>query len=215
MNKPIISILVLLLGFAAAMAQSPTDSIQLQPKYLHISTNPSYADAYINNTKPNHASEPDYKLPGFIEVPAGESSIQVTLFRPEFADTSINVQLSQKDTSFLIVALRPHYDETKTEKQYGEIAHRDRRKLGHKLLLTSLAPFLMSGISAIVSWYNIEQANRKKDDIKKTLIKDDEYQKSLDQFLDYRESAQNARYLAQFGLVLGGIIFTTGVVFSF
>ena len=216
MNKYLLCLFSIVLSFTSVLAQDSTRVSAVQPKYLHISTNPSYADAYINNTQPNHSKEPDYKLPNFIEVPAGESSILVTLFRPEYADTSINVQLSPKDTSFIIVALRPNYDELTTEQQYDEIAHRERRKIGHKLLFTSIVPFVLSGVSALVSNYYIDRANTKKDEIKNTLIKDDEsYQSNLDKFNDYRDTAKSTRHLAQFGLVLGGLVFTTGVILSF
>ena len=38
------------------------------PKYLHVSTNPSYADAYVGTLRPNHSRNPDSKLPGFIKI---------------------------------------------------------------------------------------------------------------------------------------------------
>ena len=199
-----------------ALAGAPEDSSAARTKYLHISTNPSHADVYVNNTKPNHSKTPDYKLPGFIPVPAGEPNIIVSLFRPEYADTTINVTLSQKDTSFLIVALRPTYDDKLTDKQYSEIAHRSRRKVGHRLLFTSIVPFIASGIAAGVAYYNIEQAKSKKDDIDKAIFRDSEqYQDAYDKFSDYRDNARQAKNVMNFGLILGGIIFTTGVVLSF
>ena len=199
-----------------ALAASPEDSSAARTKYLHISTNPSHADVYVNNVKPNHSKTPDYKLPGFIPVPAGEPNIIVSLFRPEYADTTINVTLSQKDTSFLIVALRPTYDAEKTEKQYSEVAHRSRRKIGHKLLFTSIVPFVVSGIAASVAYYNIDRANSKKDDIEKAIFSDSEqYRDANDKFKDYRDNARNAKNVMNFGLILGGVIFTTGVVLSF
>ena len=113
-------------GFTLAGTDSTVsavaDSAVASTKYLHISTNPSHVDVYVNNIKPKHYKEPDYKMPGFIPVPAGESSIMVSIFRPEYADTTINVTLSQKDTSFLIVALRPNYDDKKTDEQYMRMA---------------------------------------------------------------------------------------------
>ncbi len=193
-----------------------TTSTQNQVRYLHISTNPSFADVYVNNTRPDYADKPDYTLPGFIPVPAGENSILLTLFRPEFADTSINVTLSQKDTSYLIVALRPVYNEQISKEQYSELSHRNRRSIGHNLLLASIVPFVASGISALVSWYNIEQANDKKDDIDETLFRESEqYQSDYDKFADYRDNARQAKNLAKIGLICGGIVFAAGLVLSF
>ena len=36
-----------------------------------------------------------------------------------------------------------------------------------------------------------------------------------DKFSDYRDNARQAKNVMNFGLILGGIIFTTGVVLSF
>ena len=175
-------------GFTLAGTDSTVsavaDSAVASTKYLHISTNPSHADVYVNNIKPKHYKEPDYKMPGFIPVPAGESSIMVSIFRPEYADTTINVTLSQKDTSFLIVALRPNYDDKKTDEQYSDIARRGRRKIGHRLLIASIVPFTVSGIAAAIAFQNdaspdenmekmnesyehgVEMAKRRMDDLK-------------------------------------------------
>ena len=206
----------LVLLFGTLVYAENADSTTIQEKYLHISTNPSHADVYINTAKPSHASSPDYTLPGFIPVPAGESSILVSIFRPEYADTAIQVTLSQKDTSFLIVALRPNLDESVTEKQYGELAHRSRRKVGHRLLIASIVPFVASGIAAAVSYYNIERANSKKDDIDDALFYDgDAYKQSFDDFKNCRDNARKAKNVMNFGLILGGIVVTTGVILSF
>ena len=168
----------LVLLFGTLVYAENADSTTIQEKYLHISTNPSHADVYINTAKPSHASSPDYTLPGFIPVPAGESSI--------------------------------------LEKQYGELAHRSRRKVGHRLLIASIVPFVASGIAAAVSYYNIERANSKKDDIDDALFYDgDAYKQSFDDFKNYRDNARKAKNVMNFGLILGGIVFTTGVILSF
>ncbi|MBR6317720.1 MAG: hypothetical protein IKR75_04775 [Fibrobacter sp.] len=207
-------------GFTLAGTDSTVsavaDSAVASTKYLHISTNPSHVDVYVNNIKPKHYKEPDYKMPGFIPVPAGESSIMVSIFRPEYADTTINVTLSQKDTSFLIVALRPNYDDKKTDEQYSDIARRGRRKIGHRLLIASIVPFTVSGIAAAIAHYNIEQADKKKDKFKKALFQEGaEYQKAYDKFKDYRDNADKAKNITKMGLILGGIVLTTGIIFSF
>lgn len=216
MNKFFLTLVLSLVFISLNAFAADTTATLDQTRYLHISTNPSFADVYVNNTKPDYASNPDYTLPGFIPVPAGESNILLTLFRPEFADTTINVTLSQKDTSYLIVALRPLYNKQISEEQYSELSHRNRRSIGHNLLFASIVPFVASGISALVSWYNIEQANDKKDDIDKTLFHDSEqYQNDYDKFTDYRDNARQAKNLAKIGLICGGIVFAAGLVLSF
>jgi len=192
------------------------ESREVQKKYLQISTNPAGADVYLNTSKPDHASKPDFELPGYIQIPEGESSILVSLFRPEFADTAINIRLSEKDTSYLIVALRPNYDENATQEQYAELSHRYRRSLGHKLLFTSIVPLAVSGVAAIIANYEIGKAKESKDKIENSLIREgDSYTQLNKDFNDFRESAQDAKSVMKFGLILGGTIFAAGIVLSF
>jgi hypothetical protein len=84
------------------------------------------------------------------------------------------------------------------------------------LLFTSIVPFIASGIAAGVAYYNIERANSKKDDIDKAIFGNSEqYQDAYDKFSDYRDNARQAKNVMNFGLILGGVIFTTGVILSF
>lgn len=187
-----------------------------QPKYLHISTNPSGTDAYLHEVHPNFASNPDYRLPAFIKVPAGESNVLVTLFHPEYADTTINVQLSEKDTSFLIVALRPAYDDDFIEGQRSDIAHRNRRNFGKGLLLTSAIPLIAAGISALVASYDIQKANDKKDAIENSVIQNEaKISKDLKDFNHYRNRAKSAKQIMTGSLIASGIILSAGIILSF
>lgn len=214
MNKTILRLCSFILLFATiTFAQ---DDLKPQAKYLQITTNPIGADVYINTSRPDHASKPDYQLPGYIKVPEGESSILVSLFRPEFADTSINIHLSDKDTSYLIVALRPNYDETATQEQYAELSHRYRRSIGHNLLFTSAIPLAAGGIAAIIANYKIGKAKEVKEKIEDSLIHEgDNYNDLNREFKDYREAAQEAKGFVKFGLILGGTIFAAGLILSF
>lgn len=139
--KIIIPIL-LLLGLCFADESAPRE------RYLHVSTNPSGADLYVGDAHPNFSKNPDYRIPAFIPVPLDKDQILITLFRPDFRDTSINVTLSQKDTSFLIVALAPAFDETFLQEQQADLNHRSRRNLGHRLMIASIVPLAASAIAA-------------------------------------------------------------------
>jgi len=207
MNKICLFLILAFITFAGA--ETPT-------KYLHISTNPSIAEVYINDSHPDHASSPDYNLPGFIPVPEGEGSLLVSIFRVDFADTLINVKLSDKDTSYLIVNLRPNYDEARTEKQLDELSHRSRRKVGHNLLFASIAPFLAGGISAAITAYEISQADDVKKSIDNSFIKEGEkYQGMRDDFDEYRSNAKTAKRITEGSLIAGGLILATGLILSF
>ena len=185
-------------------------------KYLHISTNPSYADAYVDNVRANFASNPDVELPGFIEVPEGNATVTVKLFKAGYRDTTINVTLSAADTSYLIVALTPSYDDHYLQRQKKSLMHRARRNLGHRLIIASAVPLVASGISAFVSHYNINKANDKKDLVEKSVIREGgDYEENLDSFDRYRNRAKSAKNVAIGTAIAGGIILGFGIVLSF
>lgn len=208
--RTVIRIVSILLLLATAVCA------QDAPKYLHISTNPSYAEAYVGGTRARIASNPDVKLPGFIEVPAGDHSILVTIFKPGYKDTSIAVTLSQADTSYLIVSLTPSFDDGHLQYQQKALAHRARRNIGHKLIAISAAPLIASGIAAIVSNNEIDNAQEKKNLVEKSLIREGkEYEANQESFEDHSKSAKTSRNIAIGTLVAGGILLGFGLVLSF
>lgn len=185
-------------------------------KYLHISTNPSYADAYINNVRAKFASNPDVELPGFIKVPEGDANITVKLFKPGFKDTTINVTLSDADTSYLIVALTPSYDDSYLQFQQKSLMRRARRNLGHRLIIASAVPLVASGISAVISHSNITKANEKKEFVEKSIIRNgDDYISNVEDFERYRDRAQAAKNVTIGTAIAGGILLGFGIVLSF
>lgn len=185
-------------------------------KYLHISTNPSGGDAYLGEIHPDFASQPDYFLPAFIEVPAGESQILVTLFRPDFRDTTINVRLSDKDTSYLRVSYTPIDDVEIMEERESILARRSRRAFGHRLIIASAVPLIASGISALIATYEIDKANNKKKSIESSFIQNKkEISDKLKDYNDYRDKAKTARTATFSTLIAGGIILSAGIILSF
>lgn len=185
-------------------------------KYLHISTNPSGGDVYLGEIHPDFADQPDYILPAFIEVPAGESQVLVTLFRPDFKDTTINVRLSEKDTSYLRVAYTPIDDGNLLEEREGFLAHRSRRSLGHRLIIASAAPLIASGISALIANYEIDRANDKKKSIENSFIQNKEQiANKVKDYNHYRDNAKTARTATFSTLIAGGIILSAGIILSF
>lgn len=207
--KIIIPVL-LLLGLCFADESAPRE------RYLHISTNPSGADLYVGDAHPNFSKNPDYRIPAFVPVPLDKDQILITLFRPDFRDTSINVTLSQKDTSFLIVGLAPAFDETFLQKQQADLNHRSRRNLGHRLMITSIVPLAASAIAAGVTAYEINKANDCKRNIENTVITSgDNYQQDKKDFKEYRDNAKAAKKTALVSLVAGGVILSVGLFLSF
>lgn len=196
-------------------AQGSNDSAST-PKYLHISTNPAGTDIYINNIRPDHTKQPDLKTPGFVEIFGDEASVTISLFHPEYADTTINVQLSKNDTSFLIISQRSIHNEQIIEKQINEIKHRNRKSQGKKLLFASIVPIVVGGVSAFITNYEANQADKKKKDIEASLINDEERHKANQKkFNNYQENANTAKNITKVSLVLGGLVLATGIILSF
>lgn len=209
-KKVILFFLFLLWGLNYA------DDKDSRERYLHVSTNPSGADLYVGNAHPDFSRNPDYRIPAFVSVPLDKDQVLITLFRPDFRDTSINVTLSQKDTSFLIVALAPAFDETFLQEQQADLNHRSRRNLGHRLMIASIVPLAASAIAAGVAAYEIGKANDSKKSIENTVITSgDNYRQEQKDFEEYRDNAKTAKKTALVSLVAGGIILSVGLFLSF
>ena len=206
----ILPLIALVLSFASfALAEDAH-------RYLHISTNPSYADAYVNTARKNFVSNPDTELPGFIKVPVGENTVLVTIFKPGYRDTTINVTLADADTSYLIVALSPSYDEDYLERQQKALSHRTRRNIGFRLAIVSAAPLVASGIAALVAQYNIDKARDKKDLVEKSIIREgDGYARNLERYGEYRDNAESAKNFSVGSLITGAVLLGFGLVLSF
>ena len=222
-NKPSIAFFVLLLALCSQVF-AQQDSIQTKAngspqkakiRYLQISTNPSTVDLFVGKIQPDFANKPDYISPAFIPVPAGEESIIVSFFHPDYADTTINITLAANDTSFIIVALRQTYDDDDLAHKQELLKHRNRRILGEYLRWSSIAPFTISGISAIVSIYNASKAREHKHAMENTRFMNDKYDKHARDFKDHRESARTAKNVSGIFLGTGLALLTAGFVLSF
>lgn len=209
-KKVIPALLLLLLGLSFADGKPPRE------RYLHVSTNPSGADLYVGNAHPDFSYEPDYHIPALVSIPLDQDQVLISLFRPDFKDTSISVTLSPKDTSFLIVALSPAFDEKFLQEQQADLRHRSRRSLGHHLMIASMVPLVAGGIASGITAYEISKANDCKRSIENTVITSgDNYQQEKKDFKEYRDNAKTAKKTALVSLVAGGIILSVGLFLSF
>ena len=188
---------------------------EAKTRYLQISTNPSTVDLYTGKILPDFASKPDYVSPAFIPIPEGKDTVLVSFFQPDYADTTINIALSPNDTSFIIVALRQTYDEDEIAQKQKFLKHRNRRNLGKFLKWASIAPFTISGISAIVTLYNNSKAKDHKKAMQDTRFASEKDDKHMRDFPDHRESAKTAKTVSKIFLGTGLVFLTAGFVLSF
>lgn len=220
--KTSITILIAILALCGNLfaQQDTTKAVQAKPvkaktRYLQISTNPSTVDLYTGSTTPDFASKPNYTSPAFIPVPEGEESMIVSFFHPNYADTTINIKLSSSDTSFIIVALRQTYDDDVLVQNQNLIKHRNRRNLGRHLQWFSIAPFAISGISALATMYDISKAKDHKKAMENTRFENKNYDKHMQEFKDYRESAKTAKIVSKIFLGTGLLTLSAGFALTF
>lgn len=188
-------------------------------KVLHVSTIPSKADIYVQEQHPDHTQDPDYVSPAFIalnEDQASEKEILISLFHPEFTDTTIRVKLSDKDTSYLIVSQRSTLDEDVLSEQKSDLSKRQRKKFGRSLMYSSVIPFAISAVAGIVSQYEISKAEDCKTTLEKSAIAETKHYRQTEQdFKDYRNKAKTSRSVMYTGLTIGASLFTLGFILTF
>lgn len=212
MNKMKKIILLILAVACLALCQE-------KPKYLHVSTIPSYADIYINQLQPNHKSNPQAASPEFIVATSEntqDGAVLISLFKPGFADTTIRVKLSDKDTSYLIVSLRPTYDQEIQEAQEKILKKRYNRNFGRIMMLGSAVPFATSAVAAIVTNSLINSANDEKKKIENSpLASDANIQKHEKNFKNYNDKASIGKIIFNTGISLGASLLAVGIILQF
>lgn len=188
-------------------------------KVLHVSTIPGHADLYYQDLEHDHTRNPHYHSPAFIPVhneDASEGFVLVSVFSPGFADTTMQVKLSEKDTSYLIVSLRPLLSEPLLEKQQSELSKRSRRNFGYKLMYTSIIPFGVSLAAGAFTYYNINKAEEKKDILESSRIYSDSHVQQVERdFKDYRDNAKTGKATTVTSFIVGASLLSIGFILSF
>ncbi|MCQ2097673.1 MAG: hypothetical protein MJY87_07000 [Fibrobacter sp.] len=184
-------------------------------KYLHVSTIPGNADIFVGSSIPDYGNAPDYASPAFIPVD-GEDHILLALFKPEFTDTLLDVNLSAKDTSYIIVSLKQSYDNDLIEEQQDFVARRSRRSAGNILKWSSIAPFVASAISASITLYQISKAEDAKKILENSKIANGEkYLQAKEDFESHRSSARTAKKVTIGTFAGGAVLIAAGFILSF
>lgn len=188
-------------------------------KVLHVSTIPSGADIYVGEIHPDHADMPQQESPAVVVINdrnTEDGKILISLFRPEFHDTTLRVTLSDKDTSYLIVSMRPTYDDQLRDEQQRILGKRSRRVLGHRLMWSSIISFAVSAISGALTVYYIDKADESKETIEKSIIKNTpKYKDAKSDFKRYHDSGKVSRAVLGTSLAVGAGLLATGFILSF
>lgn len=211
-------ILILLLFWVCSVfCQEPQKTVT--QKYLHISTIPSNADVYINELKPDHTKKPSAASSTFIpidEKDIQDNQILVSLFKADFNDTTIRVTLSGKDTSYLIVSMRPNYNEELKKEQEKILKKRYNKSFGRKMIFGSFIPLAVSAISGIITYNEIDKANTVKKNMEQNLLGNDEdFSQAQKKFEAHRDKAETAHTVMNVGVSLGLSLLAVGIILSF
>lgn len=190
-------------------------SFTFAQKVLHVSTIPSNADIYVQNKTPDHTKNPDFVSPAFITL-NDSNEILISLFHIEFADTTIKVKLSKKDTSFLIVSERPILSDSLLQMQERALFNRSRKNWAKRIMFASILPFTAGVISGIVAYYEIDKADDCKKQLKNSAIKNaDNYKNVKSDFDDYKSRAKTAKKISIPMLATGATLFSVGFILTF
>ena len=76
-------------------------------------------------------------------------------------------------------------------------------------------PFAASGISALVTRYDISKANDLKKSMENTRIKNEKYDEHMQDFKDYKKKAKTAKTVSKVFLGTGLLLLSAGIVLSF
>lgn len=187
-----------------------------EQKVLHVSTIPNHADIYVGEVQPNHAKNPAFVSPAFITVDEGESSdILISLFNPGFTDTTLRVKLSDQDTSYIIVSQQPIIIDELLDDQQAELSKRSRKNFGKSLIKYSIIPFVVGLAAGSVAYYEIDKAKQDRRILKKSSIKNDDYNEVADRFEDRRNTAKTAKYITYGAFLSGAALLSIGFILSF
>ncbi|PWJ60748.1 MULTISPECIES: hypothetical protein [unclassified Fibrobacter] len=188
-----------------------------QTRYLHVSTIPAKADIFVGNSAPDYSKFPDHTSPAFIPVDSSESQVLIAIFHPEFTDTLINVNLpADKDTSYLIVSLKPSYDDRQIKRQQKILSRRSNRNLGRGIMLSSIIPLAVAATSTAITLHQINLAEDARKILKNSAIASGEkYDEAKQDFKDARSTAKTARNVSIGSAVGAALLLSAGFIISF
>lgn len=182
---------------------------------LRISAWPTGTEIYIGEDSPNFANAPDYTTPATIPVPDENEFVRLTLFKPGFRDSTIEVTVPNLDSSYLMVILQEENRSYALERQDAALTKRSQKKVGNWMMLSSIIPY---GI-AVATFILNANANSNADDIKKDLSKhkiESEKTASLKHDLkEERHDAENYRKATLWSAGIGTAILAVGLYLRF
>ena len=183
---------------------------------LTVSTWPSHADLYLGGRPSSFTEGADFETPARIEVPADSSTLRITLFKPDYTDTTLDIHLKNQGDNYITLMLQPETDLMELDKQQSILNKREKFSAGKKFLIASAVPFMVSGILAFFADREFNEAENYGDRIQNSAIRSgDNFDKLVDREASHRKSGKDLRKYAAVSLGAGALLLVTGVVLSF
>jgi len=185
-------------------------------KTLRISTWPAGAEIYMGNRPKSFIEESKLKSPDSLNLAVEDSILRITLFKPGFTDTTIDIHLKDPAKNYVWIELVEETDLDRLEWQEAILGKRENKHIGKILFRTGFIPLALSGIFAGIAEYKFQSADDKREEIEKSLIREGaHYQKLQDDFKDTRQSGKNFRTATFISLGASALLFAAAAIFYF
>ncbi len=184
---------------------------------LHLSSFPSHAEVFLGKRPASFARKSTIQTPVTLEIPKDSLLFRLTLFKMEFADTTLDVKFKHREgDQYLMIMLSPEESESKLERQQEILDQRRYREWGKNLTKVSGVPLLASFVFAGFSAYHFEQTKKKAEQINNTRIRENDSFKTLtNDFHDEKKKGKDFRNYAAVSLGISLLLFSAGIYFYF
>ncbi len=202
---------ILCILFATLSASDVSDSTRT----LRISSWPIGAEIYPEKRPESFVRKSDAKTPHEIALGMSDTIIRVTLFKPGYADTTLDIR-APFPRNFAWIALSEESDLEKIEWQEKILAKRENRRTGKILFASSLVPLSLAGTFAVLSEFNFRDASDSKKKIERSVIREGKNFHELQKdFSDSRRRGKNYRTAAAVSLGIGSLLLASAIIFHF
>jgi hypothetical protein len=183
---------------------------------LLISTWPSHAEIYVGERPSDFVNPAPSTTPLKLKLPLDSTLVRITLYKPDYADTTLDVQVKSPRDSYLMFMLQPETDASILEKQQEILDARNRHQWGRKIIWGSTLPFALSGIFALIAQHQFNDAETYADRIENSTIKTgNHFDELVENHTDKKKLGKDFRTYALTSLCIGSAFLVTGLILSF
>lgn len=182
---------------------------------LHVATWPAHAEVFVEAPPtPGHAAQ--WTTPYALAIPQDSDWVRIYLFKPGYADTTLDVSIPQNQHSYLMVHLQPETDPSALDQQTEFLQIRTRHLWGFRLLWSSALPALLAAGFAGVAEYHYQEADTYASQIEGSVFTDGENTRHAQQQFSKSVSNGNESITrAKWALAGSALLLTTGFFLTF